>query len=551
MLDSSNSREGLLTVDQSYSKHFFSRIFATVKFDNAGRNLKKVLNLANLIFLGISITIGSGAYSIIGIAAQRAGPSIFFSFLIVGLLCFFTCLPFAEFSAKIQSAGFSYSFIYASCGELLGYITGHYLHLANIFSGAITARCWGAYVASFIDMFGVAVPKWTYEWEIFGCRLCILGCLLVVGLTMLILNGMKESAKVNNVISTMNLTTLLFAIVAGAFYVNSEEYYKDFTPFGMKGVFSGIGLAFFAFLGFEGLTCFTEEAIKPERDMPIALVVVLIAATLLNSGVALVMTGMAPLSVMANNQSLLAVFRFACPKWMSFVISIGSIAGLTACEFTLLMCQARTFFSVACDGLLPRRFVKVNAKTQTPDFSVVSTCVVVSVITLLFDVEIAGNAVSICGLLICAVVDLGVIISRYESESSSSRIVNWLCFAFICFSLLLGFAMYFGYSLAFAVISGVAIAGIYGYIQMQPQTKMPATFVCPCVPFIPLMGALSFTLMTTTIDLEAWSIVLVYTVIGIFCYFAYGYSNSKLNPNRKPDTSLNDIPLAEIEGESR
>lgn len=205
------------------------------------------------------------------------------------------------------------------------------------------------------------------------------------------------------------------------------------------------------------------------------------------------MTGMAPLSVMGNNQSLLAVFKFACPKWMSFVISVGGIAGLTACEFTLLVCQARTFF-VACDGLLPKNFRRVNANTQVPDFSITVTCIVVSAITFLFDVEIAGNAVSVCGLLICSVVNLGIIINRYGSNTSYSKIINWLCFVFICFTLLLGFSIYYDYSVILIIISGIIIIGVYGYIQIQIQANMSPSFVCPCVLFISTYRSLNIPL---------------------------------------------------------
>jgi APA family basic amino acid/polyamine antiporter len=255
----------------------------------------------------------------------------------------------------------------------------------------------------------------------------------------MILDGIKESARISNIISTLNIGTLLFSIIAEAFYVDTSKYYSDFAPFDIKGIFSEVGLAFFAFLEFEELLCFAKEATNPEHDMPIALFVVLMAATFLNSSVALIMIEMTPLFIMATNESLLVVFRYACPGWMSLIISIGSIAGLTANTFALFMFQARTFFSVAYDGLLPQVLVKINPKTKSPDSSVIATEVIVATMSLLFDVDIAGNAVSICGLIVREVVDLSVIISRYESKSSTSLIINVLCFFFIGFSYSLDF----------------------------------------------------------------------------------------------------------------
>lgn len=529
--------------------YFMTRLLSTVKFDNSDRKLKKMLNIYHLIFLGISCTVGSGAYSIVGLAAQKAGPGIIYSFIIVGLLCFFTCLPYAEFASKIQSSGFSYSFVYATCGELLGYITGHLLHLVNIFSTAICARCCCAYIASFLSMLGLNIPLWFYDWEIFGCRICILGALFVIGLSLLMLTGMKESTTVNNVISCINVCTLFFAIIAGYFYVNSEKYYDDFFPFGFKGVFTGMGLTFYAFLGFEGLTCFTEEALQPEKDLPISLIITLVIAIIVNGGIALVMTGMAPLMIMDNNQSLLAVFKYRCPLWMAVIISIGSISGLTACQSACLMCQPRTFYSMAYDRLLPKTFMRINPKTQVPDFSIIVTCIVASLITLLFDVELAGNAVSLCGLLIAAWVDLSVVGARYELNCDFSKKINRSCIGFFFLTLALGLSLYYDISILLSIVCGILLVAIYFYIQMQPQVNIPINFACPCVPLVPLIGAASFILMAAIVPYDGWLIVLIYIGLGLISYFAYGYWESKLNPYRKEtEASITqaDLPMETI-----
>jgi len=533
--------------------HFMMRLLSTVKFDSSDRKLKKVLNIYHLIFLGISCTIGSGAYSIVGLAAQKAGPGIVYTFIIVGLLCFFTCLPFAEFASKIQSSGFSYSFVYSSCGELLGYITGHLLHLLNIFSTAICARCCCAYIASFLGMLELNIPLWLYDWEIFGCRICILGALFVIGLSVLMLAGMKESTTVNNIISCINVCTLFFAIIAGLFYIDSEKYYDDFLPFGFKGVFTGMGLTFYAFLGFEGLTCFTEEALQPEKDLPISLIITLVIAIIVNGGIALVMTGMAPLALMNNNQSLLAVFKYRCPSWMAAIISIGSVSGLTACQSACLMCQPRTFYSMAYDRLLPKAFLRVNPKTQVPDFSIIVTCIVASLITLLFDVEVAGNAVSLGGLLIAAWVDLGVIGARYESEYDFSKKINRGCIAFFFLTLILGFSLYYNISIILSIMCSILLIAIYYYIQLQPQVNIPIHFSCPCVPLVPLIGAASFILMASIVPYDGWLIITIYIGLGLISYFMYGYWESKLNPyRRETEASIApaDLPM-EIIGELR
>ncbi len=512
---------------------FLMRVFATVDFDNSGRTLKKFLTVYHLIFLGIACAIGSGAYSIIGVAAQSAGPSIIFSFIIVGVMCFFTCFPYAEFAAKIQSAGFSYSYIYATCGELLGYLTGHALHLINIASSAICARCCAAYLASFLGQYGVHIPEFFYNWEVCGMKVCIFGALIIVGLAVLMLCGMKDSTTVNNIVSIMNLATLVFAIIAGLFYMEPSKYYSNFFTFGAKGIFSGMGLTFYTFLGFEALTCFTEEAVKPEKDIPTSLVVVLIVSIFINGGIAAVMTGMAPLAVMDNSKSLLAVFQYRCPQWMSVIIFLGSLSGLVASAFANLLCQPRIFYAMAYDRLLPKAFMRTNPKTQVPDFSIVAAGAICAAITLLFDVDLAGNAVSLVGLLVSSTVDLSVVVARYDLDCTFSRQVNRGCFIFFLFSLLTGASFYYGWPILVTILFATPLVLVYLYTARQTQVNIPKNFACPCVPLIPMLGALTFLLMASTVDLKAWAIVLTYLGIGGISYFMYGYWQSKLNPYRR------------------
>jgi len=542
-MEASSLEESQITVPHRKISVFMGRIFATVEFDNSGRSLKKVLNLFHLLFLGVSCAIGSGAYSIVGIAAQKVGPGALYTFVIVGLLCFFTCFPYAEFSSKIQSAGFSYSFAYATCGELIGYLTGHALHLMNIASIPIITRCLSAYVASFLTIFGIYLPHWLIEYELLGFKICILGALMVAGFTILMLGGMKESTTINNVVSIINLGTLVFAVFAGTFYIDSTNY-ENFLPFGTKGIFAGMGLAFYAFLGFEGVTCFTEEAIRPERDVPIALVAVLFTSLVIHSCLALVMTGMAPLNVMATNESLLAVFKHSCPYWMAIIISFGSISGLTAALSATLMLQPRTFYSMAYDRLLPKVFMKTNPVTQVPDFAIIVTGIISFVLTLLFDVELAGNAVSLAGLIVSATVNISVVVARYDIDCQFSKNVNKLCALFIFFSLLLGFSFYYDWPFWTSIIFACPLIFAFVYIQMQVQVNIPKNFKCPCVPLVPMLGTISFIMLACTIDLDAWKIYLIYMGIGVASYFMYGYWQSKLNPYRTE--SIASVTQAEL-----
>jgi len=511
---------------------FMGRIFATVKFGNESRAMKPVLNLFHILFLGASCAIGSGAYLIVGLAAQRAGPGVLFTFIIVGVLCFFTCFPYAEFAGKIHSSGFSYSFIYASCGELLGYLTGHALHIMNMVSAVIMARCWASYFAGFLELIGIHIPRFLIEWEFCGFKIAILAALLVLALCILMLRGVKDSTTVNNVVSMINVTTLILAIIVGTQYVDIKNY-QPFMPFGVKGVVSGMGLAFYAFLGFEGISCFTEEAIRPNRDIPIALVGVLFVSVLIHSGLALVMTGMAPLSILNVNESLLAAYKYSGPSWMIILIAFGSLAGLTASTSATLMLQPRTFYSMAYDRLIPKRFMQDNPKTHVPEFAIYVTLIISVTITLFFDVELAGNTISLAGLLVSANVDIAIVAERYKSDSTISKAINKLCFVFYFDALLLGFSFVYNWNLFIKLVLVVPLVFSFLYAQVQEQTNIPEHFKCPFVPLIPMLGCLSFVILASTIDYLAWIIFIIYTGIGVASYFLYGYYQSKLNPNRK------------------
>ncbi len=505
-----------------------TRLLATMNFKSNAK-LEKIFTLFRLIFLGISCCIGCGAYSVIGFAAQHAGPSISVSFILTGIMCFFTCLPYAEFSSKIQSTGFSYAYVYASFGELPAYLTGHALHLVLIASAAIAARCWASYINIFLSSFGIHLWPWLYDQDFHGISVCMMGAVLVIFFTLLMLWGMKESTTVNNTISIINVGTLIFAVIVGFSYVK-EENYSNFMPNGYQGMFAGMGLAFFSYLGFEGLGCFAEEAVNAERDLPISFTIVLSIAILAYAGVAFVMTGMAPLSVLNTNESLIQAFLYNnCPYIVFIIINIGSLAGLTGSVSANMMSQPRIFYAMAQDGLLPPCFEHINEKTGTMDNSVIVTGVLSVLIVLFFDVETVGNSVAVAGLLISSLVDILTVTARYESELPASKKIKAACAVFYIAAFFGPFLMYYQYSY---VVGGILIALmvlIFIYVQFNTQTNVPQNiFTCPLVPLVPMVGASTLLTISATVDRFAWILFGCYMFVGLITYFVYGYSHSKL-----------------------
>lgn len=512
------------SASKSGSMTCLERLFAVTPVQSSPSRLTKLYNLLQLILLGVSCTIGIGAYSSTGFAAAHAGPAVAISYFVTGAMCLFTCFPYVEFSKKIPSAGMAYSYVYASCGELIAYLSGHSLHLILIFCSALAARCWGTYVAQFLGVFGVVVPGWLYSYPWGGFNMCILGAGLVIAFSLLMWMGMKQSTLVSNIVTAINLIVLFFAIFGGIGFVHPSDNYSNFFPKGAHGVFMGMNLAFFAYLGFEEVTAFTEEAKDASRDMPIAIATVLLITTIINTCLSLVMCGMADYRELSRNDSLFFVFRTNCPEWMWYVILVGSIAGLTSSLSGNMLSEPRVLFAMAQDGLLPEWLSQL-------EYATIFVGVLCTAVTLFFDVEFIGNTVSLAGLLTCVAVDAGVVVSRYSNNGKTSQNVNISCALFCAFvyvgSLMVLNDWHYFFPLLFYGLALICV----GYVYLQQQTNIPESYACPCVPFVPFAGLAMLLWIGATTDMPAVIMYLVFSAIGVILYFAYGYSHSIVYKN--------------------
>jgi amino acid transporter len=261
---------------------------------------------------------------------------------------------------------------------------------------------------------------------------------------------------------------------------------------------------------------------------------------------AMVMTGIAPLTVMNKNESLVAAFSYGCPGWISVILSVGSITGLAGTVSAALMSEPRIFYSMAVDRLIPPVFMQINPKTNVPEVAVLTTCGLTVFITLFFDVQLIGNLVSLNGLLISSLVDISVVVARYDSECTFSRRVNRCCAIFYILTIVCGLGLYHDWPLLLLSPIPVVLVLIYIFIQSQIQINIPRNFSCPCVPLVPLLGAASFLLMSGTVEGRAWLIFGVCNVLAIISYVVYGYKQSKLNRYRKESlASVRQVKLPE------
>lgn len=457
--------------------------------------LKRTLGPVNLTALGIGAVIGAGVFVLTGnAAAQYAGPGIVISFIISGLACCFAGLCYAEFAAMIPIAGSAYTYSYATLGEFIAWIIGWDLILEYLFASSTVAVGWSGYVVSFLsENLGIHIPHQlasapfsysvTAGWETTGAWINFPAVFIVVVITALLVIGIKESASFNNLIVVIKIVVILLFIGFGLYYVNVDNW-TPFVPentgvpghFGWSGVLRGAGVIFFAYIGFDAVSTAALEAKNPQRDMPIGILVSLFVCTVLYIGVSLVLTGIVKYDQL-NVASPIAVAvdsAGAGLAWLSPIVKLGAIAGLSSVVLVMLMGQPRIFYTMAKDGLLPPVFGKVHPRFRTPYIASILTGVVAAVVAGLFPIGVLGELVSIGTLLAFAIVCIGVLVLRYK----------------------------------------------------QPNIHRP--FKTPFMPFVPLLGAAFAVAQMASLPLDTWMRLIIWMVIGIVIYFTYSYKNSKL-----------------------
>ncbi|WP_395746869.1 APC family permease [Prosthecobacter sp.] len=457
--------------------------------------LKRVLSRWALVSLGIGAVIGTGIFVLTGhAAADFAGPAVALSYVLSGLGCLFAGLCYAEYAAAIPIAGSAYTYSYATLGELVAWLIGWDLILEYMFAASTVAVGWSKHFLPFMkDFFNVDLPE---QW----CRapldyvdghivhtshfVNIPAMLLIWVITWLLVVGMKESARFNNIMVAIKVVIILLIIGLGWGYINPAnltpfipEQTGELGKYGWPGILKGAGVIFFAYIGFDAVSTAAQETKNPQKDMFWGMIGSLAICAVLFVLVSIVLCGMVnykELHVDAPVVYALEKVAGDSLKWLRMAVEIAVLAGLSSVILVLLMGQPRVFFSMAKDGLLPPMFAKVHPKYGTPHITTIVTGLLCSVLAGFLPLNLLGELVSIGTLMAFTVVCIGIIVLR------------------------------------------------------RTNPGMPRPYRTPWVPLVPILGAGICVAQTVLLPPDTWIRLFVWMTIGLVIYFLYGIKHSKL-----------------------
>jgi APA family basic amino acid/polyamine antiporter len=494
--------------------------------------MKRSLSALDLTALGIGAIIGSGIFALTGTAAAGerveavtsklatpvinfiqswlthsdvllgrpgAGPAVVFSFIIAAVACGFAALCYAELASMIPVSGSAYTYSYATLGEIVAWIIGWDLILEYAVGNMAVAVGWSGYFVKLCgSLFGLKFPLWLvtdYKTAVdviakggetlqdfsstalpviagHAIAFNLPALLIVIAVTILLIYGIRESAKTNTAIVIIKVAVVVFFISLGAFYVHPTNWHP-FVPNGFAGVMSGAAIVFFAFIGFDAVSTTAEETKNPQRDMPIGMIASLIICTLLYVLMSGVLTGMKKYTVYLGDSAAIAT-AFLGKPWVQAVVSAGALAGMTSVLLVFQLGQPRIFMAMARDGLLPQYFARLHPRYRTPYITTIWTGLAVGGVAMLTDIGSLADLTNIGTLFAFSLVCIGVIVLR----------------------------------------------------RTDPTRSRP--FRVAMVPLVPILGVVMCVVLMFSLPILTWIRFFIWLAIGLAIYFFYSVRHSRL-----------------------
>lgn len=535
--------------------------------------LKKVLGVKDLTFLGIAAVVGAGIFSTIGSAAYNGGPGISFLFVITAVTCGFSALCYAEFASRVPVSGSAYTYSYVAFGEVIAWVIGWALILEYAIGNIVVAISWSGYFNNLlVHIFHINLPDWllidpatahnvfkeatmamqhqatltaeqikNYSFAIDAFNNApVIGStkvffnlpafIIVVLVTWLAYIGIKESKKSANFMVIFKIIVIIFVIVAGAFFVDTNNW-RPFLPNGFEGVLKGVSAVFYAYIGFDAISTTAEECKNPQRDMPRGMIYSLIICTILYILIALILTGIESYSSFKNvNDPLAFVFMNRAP-WIEKIVSISAVVATTSVLLVFQIGQPRIWMSMSRDGLLPKKFQKVHPKYQTPSFATIVTGVIVGIGALFIESDLVTDLTSIGTLFAFVLVSGGVLLLPRLEKQPGRFSIPYINGKYIIPLLAAAFIFLMRNRLALAVenISGESFQEILFIVYILFVVIMSILSYLRNFSFIPVMGVMSCSYLLIEIPAVSWKWFFVWMGVGLLIYFLYSRRHSKLN----------------------
>ena len=440
----------------------------------AASGMLKNLAAVDLLMLGIGAVIGTGIFVLTGVAAAKyAGPAVPLSFILSGLTCALAGLAYAEFASIVPASGSAYTYAYASLGEFIAFIVGWNLILEYTVTSSAVAVGWSGYVVGLFASAGLVLPHELVVSAEDGGIFNLPAVLITLFLSFLLVRGTKESVKLNRILVFVKLAAIFLFLVLAAPHVDVTNW-DPFLPFGYSGVVSGAAIVFFAYIGFDAVATTAEECRNAARDLPIGIIGSLFICTLLYAVVAAILTGVVPYSMLDTAEPVAFALRHIGYNVGSAIVAVGAICGITTVLLVLLYGQSRIFFAMSRDGMVPANVCKIHRRFHTPYRVTILGAIFVSIIAGVFPIGMIAEMANIGTLSAFLIASIGVMVLR-KTEPDLKR--NFKCPAvwiiaplavLSCgylmanlptatwhrfgFWILLGLAVYFGYSRAHSVI---------------------------------------------------------------------------------------------------
>ena len=511
--------------------------------EEGGHSLRRTLGPFQLTALGVGAVIGAGIFVLSGLGAHYAGPGLMLSFVLSGIGCALAALCYAEFAAMIPLAGSAYTYAYATLGELFAWIIGWDLTLEYAMGAITVSSGWSNHFIELLNIFHIKMPLWlAYDhWtaldtaekivarqmaqasdstlvpgtqafldrvmdftaahspelvlrahdlvnapKIFGMEIGfnLPAFIIALVITAILAIGIKESASFNSTIVVIKVSVVLFVLALGSRYVHASNWGADwhsFAPYGVAGIGTGAAYIFFAYIGFDAVSTTAQEAKNPQRDLPIGIIVSLLICTALYIGVAGVLTGMVHWQDVNIEAPIARAFMDRGLTTASHVITLGALAGLTSVMLVMLLGQTRVLYSMANDGLLPKKFfAAIHPKFRTPYKNTILVGVLAAIVGSVTPIDQIGKMVNIGTLLAFVIVCIAVTMLRIKSPE-------------------------------------------------QPRPfRTPGIFMAGWLPVVPTLGVLFNGYMMYKLGWVNWARLIIWLVIGLIVYFTYGVKHSRV-----------------------